>query len=242
MKQIYGFLQELAQNNNREWFAGNKHIYKLVQAKFHTLAQQLIDAVSLWDPDIAASNLSVNDCTYRIYRDTRFSRSKEPYKIHMGIFICKGGKKSPYAGYYFHLEPEYFLPDNPLHSAYCKTPLSLGKCALIAGTYRFENPILRSIRDEISVNGDSFLDAIAAAEGFSLMEGEMLKRVPAEFASAPEKWHNLLKQKEFAVGKWLDLDYVFAPDLAARISGDFRKTADFVHKINMAVDYALENM
>lgn len=104
----------------------------------------------------------------------------------------------------------------------------------------FENPILRSIRDEISVNGDSFLSAIAAAEGFSLMEGEMLKRVPAEFASAPEKWYNLLRQKEFAVGKFLDLEYIFADNLAGRISEDFRKTADFVHKINMAVDYALE--
>lgn len=162
MKQTYEFLQNLAENNNREWFAENKHIYKEVQGKFHALAQQLIDAVSLWDPDIAASNLTVKDCTYRICRDTRFSRSKEPYKIHMGIFICKRGKKSPYAGSYFHLEPEYFLPDNPLHTVYCKTPLSL--------------------------------------------------------------------------------EYIFADNLARRISEDFRKTADFVHKINMAVDYALENM
>lgn len=240
MKQIYEFLQQLSQNNNREWFNENKHIYKQVQDKFHTLAQQLIDAISQWDEDIAASNLTVKDCTYRIYRDTRFSKSKEPYKIHMGIFICKGGKKSPYAGYYFHLEPEYFLPDNPLHSAYCKTPLSLGKCALIAGTYRFENPILRSIRDEISVNGDSFLTAIAQAEGFSLMEGEMLKKVPSEFAYAPEKWHHLLKQKEFAVGKYINTGYIFSENLAQRISDDFRKTSGFVHKINMAVDYALE--
>jgi uncharacterized protein (DUF2461 family) len=116
----------------------------------------------------------------------------------------------------------------------------LGKCALIAGTYHFENPILRSIRDEISVNGDSFVEAIAAAEGFTFMGGEMLKKVPAEFSFAPEKWHHLLKQKEFAVGRFLEPEFIFSDNLALRISEEFRKTADFVHKINMAVDYALE--
>ena len=49
MKQTYQFLQDLAENNNREWFNANKHIYKEVQTKFHNLAQQLIDAVSGWD-------------------------------------------------------------------------------------------------------------------------------------------------------------------------------------------------
>lgn len=235
MKETYSFLQELAQNNNREWFNANKPYFKELQERFHAFAQQLIDAVSAWDEEIAASNLTVKDCTYRIYRDTRFSKNKEPYKTHMGIFICRGGKKAPYAGYYFHLEPELSLPD--------RAPLSMGKCFLIAGTYHFESKVLRSIRDEISINGDSFLNAIANASthGFSLFEGEMLRKVPAEFAFAPDKWHHLLKQKEYALGKEIDTEYLFGENLSGRISEDFRSAADFVHKINMAVDFALEN-
>lgn len=236
MKQTYDFLQELALNNNREWFNANKPLYKELQERFNTFAQQLIDAVSSWDEEIAASNLTVKDCTYRIYRDTRFTLNKEPYKTHMGIFICRGGKKAPYAGYYFHLEPELLLP--------CRAPLSMGKCFLISGTYHFEGKVLRSIRDEISINGDSFLDAIAQASsrGFGLYEGEMLRKVPAEFAFAPGKWHHLLKQKEYALSKEINLEYLLSKDLVQKVSEDFKSTADFIHKINMAVDYALENM
>ena len=74
MKETYSFLQELAQNNNREWFNANKPHFKELQERFHAFAQQLIDAVSAWDEEIAASNLTVKDCTYRIYRDRSRTR------------------------------------------------------------------------------------------------------------------------------------------------------------------------
>lgn len=237
MKQICQFLQQLADNNNRDWFNANKSLYQELQSRFHTLAEELIAAIASWDDDIAASNLTVKDCTYRIYRDTRFSKNKAPYKTHMGIYICKGGKKAPYAGYYFHLEPEFLGPDS-----FNENHLSIGGCALIAGTYHFENKILRSIRDEISVNGESFVGAIKEAEGFEFFEGDMLKKVPSEFAFAPQEFHYLLKQKEFALCKFIDKVYLSSPNLAMRISEDFRKTENFIRKINLAVDFALEEM
>ena len=237
MKQTYQFLQLLADNNNREWFNKHKPDYQEIQAKFNTFAEQLIEAVSSWDEDIAASNLTVKDCTYRIYRDTRFSKNKAPYKTHIGVFICKGGKKAPYAGYYFHIEPEYLSPDS-----FNENHLSIGGCALIAGTYHFENKILRSIRDEISVNGGSFVESIKEAEGFEFFQGDMLKKVPSEFAFAPEEYHYLLKQKEFALCKYIDKEYLFSPNLVEKVSEDFKKTANFIRKINMSVDFALEEM
>ena len=237
MLNILNFLQQLSENNNREWFNENKPQYQELQAKFHALAQELIAAISSWDDDIAASNLTVKDCTYRIYRDTRFSKNKAPYKTHMGIYICKGGKKAPYAGYYFHLEPEFSCPDS-----FNENHLSIGGCALIAGTYHFENKILRSIRDEISVNGESFVGAIKEAEGFEFFEGDMLKRVPAEFAFAPQEYHHLLKQKEFALCKYMDKEYLSSPDLVKKVAEDFKKTGNFIRKINLAVDFALEEM
>lgn len=237
MKQTYQFLQQLADNNNREWFNEHKPDYLEIQAKFKTFTEQLIKAISCWDEDIAASNLTVKDCTYRIYRDTRFSKNKAPYKTHIGVFICKGGKKAPYAGYYFHIEPEYLSPDS-----FNENHLSIGGCALIAGTYHFENKILHSIRDEISVNGESFMKSIKEADGFDFFQGDMLKKVPSEFAFAPEEYHYLLKQKEFALCKYIDKEYLFSPNLVEKTSEDFKKTANFIRKINMAVDFALEEM
>ena len=56
--------------------------------------------------DPLTRGLTLKDCTYRFYRDTRFSPDKSPYKRHFGLFICPNGKKSGLAGYYFHVEGE----------------------------------------------------------------------------------------------------------------------------------------
>lgn len=242
MKEVFDFLAQLSQNNNREWFNDNKRTYLQVRGKFETFAEQLIGKIAGWDEDIANSNLQVKDCTYRIYRDTRFSKNKEPYKTHMGIFICKGGKKSPYAGYYLHLEPpaQDAFPDNGQQGVHTQTPLSMGGCFIIAGTYRYESKVLRSIRDEISVNGDSFLKAIQEAEGFYPEESDMLRKVPAEFSFAPDKWHRLLRYRTFALIKPVDVEYVCTPDALENIAGDFKKCCDYLKKLNMAIEYAYD--
>ncbi len=92
ISEIYTFLRELAQNNNREWFAANRDRYQQVRAAADEIARGLIDRVALVDP--RAAMLSVADCTYRIYRDTNFSTDKTPYKTHIGIFVNPpAGKK-----------------------------------------------------------------------------------------------------------------------------------------------------
>ena len=242
MKEILDFLAELSQNNNREWFNANKEKYLQVRERFEAFAQQLIEKISSWDEDVAASQLQVKDCTYRIYRDTRFSRNKEPYKTHMGIFICKGGKKSPNAGYYLHLESpaQDAFPDNGQQGVHTQTPLSMGGCFIIAGTYRYESKVLRSIRDEISVNGDSFLEAIQEAEGFYPEESDMLRKVPAEFSFAPDKWHRLLRYRTFALIKPVGADYVCSGNALDNIAADFKKCSNYLKKVNMAIEYAYE--
>ena len=239
MKEILDFLAELSQNNNREWFNANKEKYLQVREKFEVFARQLIEKISSWDEDVAASQLGVKDCTYRIYRDTRFSKNKEPYKTHMGIFICKGGKKSPNAGYYLHLEPlGEVIPDSM--GVHTQTPLSMGGCFIIAGTYKYESKVLRSIRDEISVNGDSFLEAMQQAEGFYPEESDMLRKVPPEFSFAPDKWHRLLRYRTFALIKPVGPDYVCGENALDKIAGDFRNCRDYIKKLNMAIEYAYE--
>ena len=239
MKDVLEFLAQLSQNNNREWFNANKEKYLQVREKFEVLAQQLIEKISSWDEDVATSQLGVKDCTYRIYRDTRFSKNKEPYKTHMGIFICKGGKKSPNAGYYLHLEPPgEVIPDSM--GVHTQTPLSMGGCFIIAGTYKYESKVLRSIRDEISVNGDSFLEAMQQAADFYPEESDMLRKVPPEFSFAPDRWHRLLRYRTFALIKPVGPDYVCGENALDKIAGDFRNCRDYIKKLNMAIEYAYE--
>lgn len=102
------FLRELKRNNIREWFAANRSRYEHALEVRSALVGRLIGAVAQTDP--AAARLTERDCTYRIYRDTRFSTDKTPYKTHIGIFIVPPfGKKSPLGGYYFHFEPGRFF-------------------------------------------------------------------------------------------------------------------------------------
>jgi TIGR02453 family protein len=94
MKETMRFLRELKRNNNREWFAASRNRYEHALETRSALVARLIGAVAQVDP--SAGCLTERDCTYRIYRDTRFSTDKTPYKTHMGIFINPPyGKKSP---------------------------------------------------------------------------------------------------------------------------------------------------
>ena len=105
MKQIYEFLDSLGRNNDREWFMSNREWYLRVKERFDGYAAGLIGRIGSFDPSV--SGLGLGDCTYRIYRDVRFSADKSPYKTHMGVYVCPGGKKSWHSRYYLHIEPDY---------------------------------------------------------------------------------------------------------------------------------------
>ena len=104
MKRVLEYLRNLAANNNKVWFDAHKDEYLLAKKVFEDFTEQLIAKVEAFDPTV--KGLTVKDCTYRIYRDVRFSKDKSPYKTHMGCYICRGGKKSGYSGYYFHVATE----------------------------------------------------------------------------------------------------------------------------------------
>ena len=94
MKEILKFLKELNRNNNREWFEAHKCDYLKIKAKVEDLAQRLINEVAKFDPE--AAYLAPSDCTYRIYRDTRFSQDKthlqESYRDFCESAIWKEGE------------------------------------------------------------------------------------------------------------------------------------------------------
>lgn len=105
---IISFLRSLRRHNNRVWFNDNKDRWLEVQATVEDFTNELITRMSEFEPK--ANRLRPADCLYRIYRDTRFSKDKTPYKTHVGIYINPPfGKKSLRCGYYVHLEPDNCL-------------------------------------------------------------------------------------------------------------------------------------
>lgn len=100
-KIILAFLKNIAANNNREWFQEHKSEYEAVKKEFEAGVEDVITTLTTIDSEIA--HLKVKDCTYRFYRDTRFSPDKSPYKRHLGAFICAKGRKALRGGYYIHL-------------------------------------------------------------------------------------------------------------------------------------------
>ncbi len=229
MKQVIAFLNELYRNNDRTWFAAHKDEYLHdVKATVEHFAAGLIDGIASFDD--AVRGLSVGDCTYRIYRDTRFSPDKRPYKQHIGIFICPGGKKSGHAGYYFHIEPRHSDPDTGAVS---------GGHFLFAGLHCPDSRILHSVREEILYNGALFEENIAKAEGFTIPRENMLKRIPAGFPS-DTPYADYLRLRDVCLERPLSDDELTAPDLLERAVAAFASTGDFCRQLNRAVAYALE--
>lgn len=225
MKNVIAFLSELQANNNREWFEANKTRYKEIRQEFDNFVERLIPGIESFDSSIRG--LTLKDCTYRIYRDTRFSTNKEPYKTHLGAYFCPGGKKSGYTGYYFHVEP--------------KGNGMLGGHFLSAGAYMPEPNELKSIRDEIFDNGEQFLAAVKKAKGFNLSQENKLKRTPTGFPSGSE-YDEYLKLKDIYLEKYVPEEFMLDANLLENTVGEFKKTKDFIAILNRCIKFAHEEM
>ena len=149
-KRILKFLRQVMANNNREWFQEHKKEYEAVRAEFERGVQQAIERVRTFDPEIA--HVQVKDCTYRFYRDTRFSTDKSPYKNHLGAYINAKSKKALRGGYYIHLEPDH--------------------CLLAVGNYWLPTNILTACRNEIMANTDQWLKCVKNKEFIKLFGNE----------------------------------------------------------------------
>ncbi len=206
-------------------FEAHKAWYRAAKAEFEDFTARLIDGIAGFDPSVRG--LAVKECTYRIYRDTRFSNDKTPYKTHMGAYICPGGKKSGNAGYYFHVEP-------PGEGG------MIGGHALTGGLYMPLPEVLRSLREEICYNGEEFAANVRKAEGFHLATGSALKRVPAGFP-ADSPYAEWLKLRDVYLEMDVDDAFMTAPDLLSRTVEAFSLTADFVRQLNRAAEYARES-
>ncbi len=100
----FNFLKELRKNNTREWFYEHANEYDNLHYSFEKKIDELVHLLEKHNTEL--SGLDGRDCTWRIYRNNYFVSESSQFKTNFAAFIAKGGKKSPYCGYYIHIEPD----------------------------------------------------------------------------------------------------------------------------------------
>ncbi len=198
-KSTIEFLRELEDNNNKGWFEKNKKGYELAQNDVEHLVAQMLKKMVLFDEGLVGLNAA--DCMFRIYKDSRFSKDKTPYKTNMGAIIAPGGKKSGLAGYYLHIQPD-------------------GESFVAGGIWMPEKEPLYKIRQVIADNAAEFKKILNQRQfkiAFGLLEDHQGKTIPKEFSKGhPEA--DLLKYKSFIVSHAFDDKEIMSPDFADRVS------------------------
>ena len=217
MEKIYSFLRLLAANNNREWFAANKPTYLAAKEEIERLTARLLVVTSQIDPQ--AARLQPSDCLYRIYRDTRFSPDKTPFKTHIGIFINPpGGKKSLTSGYYLHCEP-----DNSF---------------IAGGTVCLPPPIIKRIRQDIYDNIEEYLDIVENPDFkqyFPTVGENLLKTAPKGF---PKDWPYIayLRPRDFCTTYRVSDSFMMKKDLPELVVPIFRQIKRFSDFLNYSIE------
>ena len=178
-KELVTFYQDLSQNNNRDWFNEHKDIYKqYVVASAQDFVRAMGERLRALSPNVVAdTRASGAGSIFRIYRDTRFSKDKTPYKTFLGILFWEGNrKKVENSGFYFHLEPS--------------------KLMLATGMYVFPRPLLEAYRDAVvhHEHGSALVQAVkqVSASGPYQIGGRHYKRIPHGYDATHENVDFLL--------------------------------------------------
>lgn len=210
------FLSNLKENNTREWFNDNRSGYEFARQNFSDFTNSLIAAIASFDNSIGT--LEAKDCTFRIYRDVRFSKNKAPYKSNMGAYISRGGKKSPFAGYYFHTEPnESFIS---------------------GGIYMPSSNVLNSIRKDIETYSEKFLGIVENSEfknTFPSIGSESLKRVPQGF-NPDSPVAEYLKLKHITPNHSLPNQVLVSDELLTYTTNIYKKMLPLIEFLNEAIE------
>ena len=227
MQQVIDFLSELALHNDREWFNAHKEDYLKAKNTFDTFACELIKGVKEFDPSIG--NLTLKDCTYRIYRDLRFSKDKSPYKTHMGMFIAPGGKKSGFSGYYFHI------------SGITNENGDYGNHMIAVGDYMTEPKVLKLIREDILLGNGDFREIMSKVDHRLYLDSTgALKKVPQGFdKDSPDAEY--FKLKRFCLVAIPDQKFILRKDLVKELLKIFKSTKPYLDYINRAIEYSKED-
>ena len=205
------FLRRLKRNNTRAWFNTHRDEY---EAHVREPMLAVIERLALDFPRIAPDLVASPRSMYRVYRDTRFSPDKTPYKTQVAAaFPHRALPKNESAALYFHLAPDQ---------------LWIG-----GGLYAPHTAQLHRIRQHIAGNLDSFLTLVEspAIRRIGGVTGSVLKRVPRGFAPAHEA-ADYLRLKQYLAGEMLPPELALSPRFYSSLVRRFSSLVPFIRFLN----------
>jgi uncharacterized protein (TIGR02453 family) len=207
------FLRALKRNNRREWFNLRKERFEAeVRAPMIAVIEQLALDFRAFAPELVASPKA---SLYRIYRDTRFSENKTPYKTHVAaVFPWRGLPKHEGAGLYFHVAPD--------------------EVWIGGGMYAPQTPQLYAVREHIAANHRrlrKIVESPAFRRIVGELEGQKLLRVPRGFPR-DHPAAEFLKYRQFLAGIELPSSAASQPAFYRRLIETFRVVAPLARFLN----------
>lgn len=212
-RDALAFLRALKRNNRREWFKPRKEKYEtLLRSPMIALVERLAADLRDFAPDLVASPKA---SLYRIYRDTRFSENKTPYKTHVAaVFPCRTLPKHQGAGLYFHVSPD--------------------EVWIGGGMYAPDTSQIQAVREHIAGNVRR-LRTIVESPSFrrtvGRLEGEQLRRVPRGFAKDHEA-AEYLRFRQFLAGAEFPPPFATSLRFYTTVVKVFREVAPLIRFLN----------
>lgn len=219
-KNTLKFLRDIKTHNTREWFEKNRGKYEEAKLDFDNFISALLKEISKFDSDV--KELESKNCTYRQYRDVRFSKDKRPYKINMGAYINRGGKKSLFGGYYFHVEPG-------------------NKSFIGGGLWVPMAPELKKVRQEIDYCYDEFKSIIETPQfkktfgGLTVNDEMKLKNMPKGYP-ADHPAIEYLKHKSFVAMKPVTDEELTSPALLKNTVNIYKTLKPLLDFVNRSIE------
>lgn len=209
------FLRGLKRNNTREWFQPRKHLFdKDVKGPMLELVAALNQDLVKYAPEFVTEP---KKAIFRIYRDTRFSHDKTPYKTNIAASFARRGSSTTglgTGGFYFHLSPD--------------------EIEVAGGIYHPERETMLIVRQHIADHYDEMRKILADRKARKLvgdLRGDELTRAPKGF-DPEHPAIDLIKKKDWILDVSLDPKLAHSPKLYQEIADRFRAMAPFIEFLN----------
>jgi len=207
------FLRGLERNNKREWFQPRKHVY---EERVRAPLEALVNAINAEFAEFAPRYVTpVKKAIFRIYRDTRFSKDKRPYKTHIAAtFYLQNLSKAAGPCFYFHFTPKELL--------------------VFAGVYMPEREELLAIRNLLTERHQEFREVLRGntlRKFMGELQGEQLSRVPSGF----EKDHpaeDLIRRKQWFLESTLEGSVITSTRMLPELVSRFRAATPMIEFLN----------
>jgi uncharacterized protein (TIGR02453 family) len=215
-KEGLAFLRALARNNDREWFTPRKATFEAeLKEPMLAIIRQISQAMESFAP---AYIRPAEKCLFRIYRDTRFSADKKPYKTHVAAWWMPAGlEKTSGAGFYFHVDAK--------------------EVVVAAGAWMPAKDQLAAIRHWLLENHGQFRKLIekpSVRKTFSEFEGNALTRPPKGFP-AEHPALDLIRCRQWGLSTTLLAATALEADFAATLARCFKLAAPVVEALNTPI-------